>query len=245
MFTGASSVTTTLLWMVWHIATDKNGLKNTIRAEAHAAAAAAVKAGDGGSSAAWLDGSGKGDTDGLVACPVLDAVLRETLRMYPPIHIGRLSVKPFTIKDKQGRDVTIPKGTDIFSNMWFVHRDPALWPDPHTFSHARFMGQPFNMPGFHPFSMGVRACPGQRIAFIVLKVCVLCGASLLRLCVFRSHARIHAAPRLRARWWWRISSCTTTSRRHPGNWAGGSGAPPRRCPRSTTTSCCRSRRSRC
>ena len=95
MFTGASSVTTTLLWLVWHIASDPHGLKAQIRAEAEAAAAAAAPVkGGAGALSVWLDGAG----DGLAAVPVLDAALRETLRMYPPIHIGRLSVKPFTIR---------------------------------------------------------------------------------------------------------------------------------------------------
>jgi cytochrome P450 len=73
---------------------------------------------------------------------------------------------------KKGTIVTIPKGTDIFSNMWFIHRDPEIWSNPDSFDHTRFLNKPNNVPAFHPFSMGLRACPGQRIAFSILELIV-------------------------------------------------------------------------
>jgi cytochrome P450 len=56
--------------------------------------------------------------------------------------------------------------------MWFVHRDTDNWSNPDCFDHTRFLDKPYNVPAFHPFSMGVRACPGQRIAFTILKLIV-------------------------------------------------------------------------
>lgn len=58
------------------------------------------------------------------------------------------------------------------SNAWFVHRDEKLWPNPHVFDYSRFIDKPHNVPNFHPFSMGVRSCPGQRIAYNILKLVV-------------------------------------------------------------------------
>jgi len=64
----------------------------------------------------------------------------------------------------------ILQGTDIMSNMWFIHRDESNWSDPDKFDHTRHLNKPLNVPNFHPFSMGVRACPGQRIAYSIIKL---------------------------------------------------------------------------
>jgi len=62
----------------------------------------------------WLGGQAAGE------CKVTEAALRETLRMYSPIHIGRLSQQEFTITNTRGEPVTFPAGTDIMSNLWFM-----------------------------------------------------------------------------------------------------------------------------
>lgn len=167
LFTGASSVTTSLVWMIWHIALDKN-LQQMIRVEAQEALKNSFDPvhADASNTFAenWLI------SDSMKSCSVLEAALKETLRMYPPIHIGRLSVEDFVVTNAIGEKVTIPRGTDIMSNMWFVHRDEKNWSDPNSFDYSRFIDKPHNVPNYHPFSMGVRACPGQRIAYNVLKL---------------------------------------------------------------------------
>jgi hypothetical protein len=94
---------------------------------------------------------------------------------YPPIHIGRYSLEAFTLEAKDGRSITLPRGADIFCCLWFIQRDPAVWGDPHTFAHERFLGHPATSaePGWHPFSMGLRGCPGQRMSFAIIKLLVL------------------------------------------------------------------------
>ena len=49
-------------------------------------------------------------------CTSSVACLRETLRLYK---------ESFTVTDSLGTRVIIPRGCDIFSNIWLVHRDAA------------------------------------------------------------------------------------------------------------------------
>jgi len=65
--------------------------------------------------------------DEVVNCTILESALRETLRLYSPIHIGRLSLEEITLKTNKGQIVTIPKGTDLFCNMWFIYRNESTF----------------------------------------------------------------------------------------------------------------------
>lgn len=151
LFTGASSVTTTIVWMLWLLAAHP-----TVQQKVHAELVAMTPPASG--------------TPTLAHTPrleYLDAVMRETLRLYSPIHVGRLCQK-----DDAFLGFNIPKGTDIAANFWFIHRNPENWPEPDAFKPERFLGKPFNVPHFHPFSMGVRGCPGRQVAFALCKLVV-------------------------------------------------------------------------
>ena len=164
MFTGASSVTSTLIWMMHHISQDAS-LQRDMRQEASAVQKVKeenTSEGRNGQAHAWLSG------EQVMQCPTAVAALRETLRLYSPIHIGRLTLKEFDIKNTRGEKVTFPVGTDIMSNLWFMQRNEDNWEKPSQFDHKRFLDKPNNVQNYHPFSMGVRGCPGQRIAFTVI-----------------------------------------------------------------------------
>lgn len=148
LFTGASSVTTTLLWLLWHLAT---------HFESQARAAQECCNIDLGSL--------------LSSSPpkmvFLESCIRETLRLYSPIHVGR-----HCIEDDQFGDIVIPKGTDVAANMWFIHRSSEYWPDPSHFDPERWLDKPTNVAYYHPFSMGMRACPGKAVAYTMIKYVV-------------------------------------------------------------------------
>jgi len=161
MFTGASSVTSSLIFFIYELAKDKN-LQALIRKEV-------LSIGDtkqAATSVFWLR------ANELSECTHLEAALREVLRLYSPIHIGRLTLEDFHVIDKNNNKIKIHRGTDIFSNPWFFQRNPDNFPDPDTFDHSRFINKPHNIANYHPFSMGIRSCPGQRIAYTVLKLVV-------------------------------------------------------------------------
>ena len=119
LFTGASSVTTSLIWLMWHISRNDT-LQDHIRHEAQSI----IKSRGSNTFPSESDNNWLND-DEVVHCTILESALRETLRLYSPIHIGRLSLEEITLKTNKGQIVTIPKGTDLFCNMWFIHRNES------------------------------------------------------------------------------------------------------------------------
>ncbi|KAG6813917.1 hypothetical protein H0H92_005766 [Tricholoma furcatifolium] len=73
----------------------------------------------------------------LMSLPFLDAVCRETLRLYPPLtFVTRVATKDSTVPlstPVQGLDgrqmdsILVPTGTKIFVSIYGINRDPALW----------------------------------------------------------------------------------------------------------------------
>lgn len=101
--------------------------------------------------------------------PYLQAVVKETLRLHPPI--------PFLVPRKAIRDVDfmgyfIPKNTQVFVNAWAIGRDPDAWVDPLCFKPERFMDSKVDYKGHHfeliPFGAGRRMCAGVPLAHRIL-----------------------------------------------------------------------------
>ncbi len=90
--------------------------------------------------------------------PLLDQVIKETLRLYPPIHISnRRLIEPLAFEEGP-----VPAGERLFFSIYLTHRDPAIWDDPDSFRPERF-AQGRNVPpmSFVPFGGGPRACIGS------------------------------------------------------------------------------------
>jgi len=98
----------------------------------------------------------------------MEAVIKETLRLYPSIPIiGRQVNKTSTING-----VVIPRGTCIIMNLMAMHRNPKLFHDPLKFVPERFLaeGQEKRHPyAFIPFGAGPRICVGYAQAMITVK----------------------------------------------------------------------------
>ncbi|XP_025833167.1 cytochrome P450 4d2-like isoform X3 [Agrilus planipennis] len=118
--------------------------------------------------------SNKGNNSGhftytdLQEMKYLEAVIKETLRMYPPVPLfGRLATEDILYEDK-----VIPKDTNITLFAFGLLRDPELFPEPEKFLPERFLGNkvkannPFT---YVPFSAGPRNCIGQKFAMLEMK----------------------------------------------------------------------------
>ena len=88
---------------------------------------------------------------------LLDQVIKESLRLYPPIHIGNRRVA----RDMEFPDGSIPAGERMFYSIYLTHRDPQVWENaeelcPERHAHGR-KTPPFS---YVPFGGGPRACIG-------------------------------------------------------------------------------------
>jgi cytochrome P450 len=97
------------------------------------------------------------EVDIMEKSPLLDQVIKESLRLYPPIHIGNRRVAD-EMKFEEG---TIPTGERMFYSIYLTHRDPAIWQNadkfcPERFAHGR-KTPPFS---YVPFGGGPRSCIG-------------------------------------------------------------------------------------
>lgn len=106
--------------------------------------------------------------DDLEQIKYLKAVIKETLRLHPPVPFlaPRQSIHDIKIK---GYD--IPVNVGVFINAWAIHRDPATWDKPDKFIPERFLNFPIDFRGqdfqFIPFGAGRRICPGITFAIAV------------------------------------------------------------------------------
>jgi cytochrome P450 len=88
---------------------------------------------------------------------LLDHIIKEALRLYPPIHIGNRMVA----EDIELEHQRIPQGERLLYSIYLTHRDPEFWDDPDSFCPERFAA-PGSKPPFAyvPFGGGPRSCIG-------------------------------------------------------------------------------------
>ncbi|KAF7852272.1 hypothetical protein BT93_L4566 [Corymbia citriodora subsp. variegata] len=111
----------------------------------------------------------------------LQAIVKETMRFYPPIPVNSLRSSMEECTFSAG--FRIPAGTRLLLNYWKIHRDERVWPNPDKFEPERFLtthenvdvrGQNFEL---IPFGVGRRSCAGTSLALHTMHLTL---ASLLQ-----------------------------------------------------------------
>ncbi len=101
----------------------------------------------------------------LPRLPYALAVLKETMRLYPPAYfVGRRA-----LRDTELAGHRLPKGTTVFVAIREIHRRPELFSEPELFRPERFLdGAEERLPkgAFLPFGAGPRICIGNHFALM-------------------------------------------------------------------------------
>jgi cytochrome P450 len=108
------------------------------------------------------------DLQALQNAPYLNAVIKETFRLYPTIisTLPRILDNPMEVEG-----LIIPAGTRIGMQNFVHHRDPTAFPCPNDFQPERWLTSTKAMEAaLTPFSVGRRSCIGQNLAWSELYI---------------------------------------------------------------------------
>ncbi|KAJ7457798.1 cytochrome P450 [Mycena latifolia] len=176
----AMDTTSSALCRVFHVLASRPDVQETLRAEIVKFTANKEE--------------GHLDHDELMDLPYLDSVLRETLRLYPPVMpaIMRETIAPAVlplstpIVATDGRTLTsipVPAGTPVWIAIAKANHNPEIWgPDAREFKPERWVNgragsRDVKMPGVWGGTMtfigGGRSCIGFKFSQLEMKV-VLC-----------------------------------------------------------------------
>ncbi|KAL9628282.1 MAG: hypothetical protein Q9204_005985 [Flavoplaca sp. TL-2023a] len=113
------------------------------------------------------------DPHSLNRLPYSLAVLKEVLRLFPPISTVRKGDPNISVHF-DGK-VYPTGGFMVWPVAYSMHRQPDLWPNAEEFIPERFLakeGDPLFPPkgAWRPFEYGPRNCIGQELAYIELKI---------------------------------------------------------------------------
>lgn len=102
------------------------------------------------------------DVDATVRSEHLNAVINESMRLYPPAWIS----DRVPLEDDTYLDYSFPANTIIILFYYGLHRDENYWDDPIAFKPERFVGLSSRdkLRAFYPFGAGPRLCIGNNFA---------------------------------------------------------------------------------
>jgi cytochrome P450 len=109
------------------------------------------------------------DPEQIDRMPFLESVVHESLRLFPPIHLGNRQVG-------EGAEAEgLPEGRRLLYSIYLTHRDPQHWPDPDRFDPGRFAGRPApSAYAYLPFGGGPRNCIGAYFGLTEGKAVLAC-----------------------------------------------------------------------
>jgi cytochrome P450 len=98
--------------------------------------------------------------------PFLDQIIREVLRLVPPV--GRMGRRP--THDIALDGVTLHSGEAVFVSPFVTQRDPRWFDDPDSFRPLRWTQEHRDRPHFayFPFGGGPRSCIGEQLTKVVM-----------------------------------------------------------------------------
>lgn len=122
----------------------------------------------------------------LMKLPYLQAVLNETLRLYPPAYItARTSIEPFALGGYE-----FASDTTVLMSQWVTQRDPRFFEAPNEFRPERWLNgaaSKVSAGAYFPFGDGPRRCIGQGFALLEAALVVSTIAQRFQLQLVPNH----------------------------------------------------------
>jgi sterol 14-demethylase len=115
-----------------------------------------------------VDHAGEPDFRTLRELPVLENVLKEVLRLHPPVIILMRKV----VEELQFAEYTIKAGDMVWASPPVTHRMASLFECPHAFDPSRFSAErreDKNAMAYQPFGGGKHRCLGSAFAMFQIK----------------------------------------------------------------------------
>jgi cytochrome P450 len=129
-------------------------------------------------------GGGLPSMDKIGALPLLEGVMKEGMRLFPPVP---LQFRRSLVETELG-GVRIPAGMRALNSIYLINRDPELYSEPDKFMPERWRNldrTPFEYP---VFGAGGRMCTGPLFGIQMVKIALAA--------IFSSH-RVELAPQAR------------------------------------------------
>ena len=103
----------------------------------------------------------------LAKLPYLDAVCKETLRIYP---VAMLTFPRTVLEPTELMGYKLEVGQTLMGCIHLLHQREDIYPEPHKFKPERFLEREFSAYEFFPFGGGKRRCIGEALAKLELKL---------------------------------------------------------------------------
>jgi cytochrome P450 len=111
------------------------------------------------------------DENDIPQLKYLQAVVKETFRLHAP---GPLLIPHENQEACEIGGYHIPAKSQIFVNVWAVHRHPSAYENPFDFNPERFVENLIDVKGVDfqllPFGSGRRMCPGLNYALLMVQI---------------------------------------------------------------------------
>ena len=112
---------------------------------------------------------------------LLEAVIKETLRLYPPATFTERQASEDVTLENGSESVYIKKDDVVNIPIYSIHSDERFWNDPETFNPDRFIDGSYHKYAYLPFGAGPRDCIAKGLAYLEAKIAVLHAVRMFKL----------------------------------------------------------------
>jgi cytochrome P450 len=104
--------------------------------------------------------------DKIGGLPLLDGVVKEAMRLFPPIPIGSRR----SLTETNLGDIRVPSGLQVLASAYLINRNPDIYGDPSRFHPERWLNLQPSPYDYTVFGAGGRMCPGAAFGTQMVKI---------------------------------------------------------------------------